>query len=160
MGIVEFLEARIAEDEAVAQDAGARALEWRSSNGSVSGGGKPYVDDWSEDEPLTQYDGEVTIVYDEGWPEDVEAEHIARQDPARILCEVAAKRAVVVEHKLVPAKNVWGKSTGGFGCELCDSTPDLDLGGIEIERSGGCKTLRSLAVIFSDHPDFDEEWRP
>lgn len=63
MGIVEFLEARIAEDEAVAQDAGARALEWRSSNGSVSGGGKPYVDDWSEDEPLTQYDGEVTIVY-------------------------------------------------------------------------------------------------
>lgn len=127
MGIVEFLEARIAEDEADAQAADeGRLLTWSKNDHMV--------------------------IVDSGF--------IQTFTPSRVLREVAAKRAVVVEHKLVPAKNVWGKSTGGFGCELCDSTPDLDLGGIEIERSGGCKTLRTLAVIFSDHPDFDEEWRP
>ncbi|MDJ0405865.1 DUF6221 family protein [Rhodococcus erythropolis] len=148
MGIVEFLEARIAEDEAVAQDAGARAMEWRSSNGSVAGGGKPYVDDWSEDEPLTQYGGEVTIVYDEGWPEDVEAEHIARQDPDRILREVAAKRKIINDHRV----GSWYVYTDDDtrACETCgDSTVRWP-----------CATIGALAAIFSDHPDFNEEWRP
>ena len=148
MGIVEFLEVRIADDEAVAQDAGARAMEWRSSNGSVAGGGKPYVDDWSEDEPLTQYDGEVTIVYDEGWPEDLEAEHIARQDPARILREVAAKRSILRQ-----ARDVEGyyRHMQGNGLPASKAVGHVDALGL---------TLKYLASTYSDHPDFNEEWRP
>lgn len=148
MGIVEFLEARIAEDEAVAQDAGARALEWRSSNGSVSGGGKPYVDDWSEDEPLTQYDGEVTIVYDEGWPEDVEAAHIARYDPARVLQEVAVKRAIVEQ----------SREASEYYAHMKAFQHPTSL------ASGACgalgRVIRVLAAAYSEHPDFNEEWRP
>lgn len=150
MGIVEFLEARIAEDEAVAQDAGARALEWRSSNGSVSGGGKPYVDDWSEDEPLTQYDGEVTIVYDEGWPEDVEAAHIARYDPARVLQEVAAKRAIIAASKDTYAGPPWEDA-------------DIESGAADVwdgRQTSYREVLANLACAYSDHPDFNEEWRP
>lgn len=149
MGIVEFLEARIAEDEAVAQDAGARALEWRSSNGSVSGGGKPYVDDWSEDEPLTQYDGEVTIVYDEGWPEDVEAAHIARYDPARVLREVAVKRELVAREgsdRCQGHPKPWMRH-GQYGAGFCFTPPEGSV-------------LYVLAAVYSDHPDFNEEWRP
>ena len=147
MGIVEFLEARIAEDEAVAQDAGARAVEWRSSNGNVAGGGKPYVDDWSEDEPSTRFDGEVTIVYDEGWPEDVEAAHIARHDPARILREVAAKRAVITQSR--EADEYYAHMSGN--------------GRIASMAAGNVNAcaaiLKALASVYDDHPDFSEEWR-
>ena len=153
MGIVEFLEARIAEDEAVAK--AARPGPWFHDSNLTCGPRVP-----PDDFLMVPEDPSDTISPCNDKIPDQDSRHIARHDPARILREVAAKRAVVVEHKLVPAKNVWGNSTGGFGCELCDSTPDLDLGGIEIERSNGCKTLRTLAVIFSDHPDFSEGWRP
>lgn len=134
MRIVEFLEARLDEDQAVATAAGNRASDWRSHNGNVSGGGKPYVDDWSDDEPSTQYDGEVTIVYDEGWPEDVEAAHIARHDPARVLREVAAKRGLV---------------------ELA-----LYANWVDSVRLIGDSILTEIAMVYSDHPDFNEEWGP
>ncbi|MCW2300717.1 DUF6221 family protein [Rhodococcus erythropolis] len=164
MGIVEFLEARIAEDEAVAKAAlhHPRTYNKATQDFDQTGtdNGSWHTSSFCDPSDQRMVEGVGITIYNEGGHTAEQADHIARHDPARILREVAAKRAVVVEHKLVPAKNVWGESTGGFGCELCDSTPDLDLGGIEIERSDGCKTLRTLAVIFSDHPDFDEEWRP
>ncbi|MBM4553967.1 hypothetical protein GS466_24875 [Rhodococcus hoagii] len=62
------------------------------------------------------------------------ADHIARHDPARVLREVEAKRRI------------------------------LDLAG-EISRSGAefaeqdYRTLtRSLAAVYSDHPDYQQEW--
>lgn len=56
--------------------------------------------------------------------------HIARHDPARVLREVEAKRAIVA-----------------LTLNLTDGDPD--------EFS----TLRHLAAVYSDHPDYDEAWR-
>lgn len=80
--IVEFLTARLDEDEQAAQAASERA-PW-SHNAD---------DYWM----ITGTDGEV-VVYDESAPTTAEAVHIARHDPTRVLAEVAAKRAILAEH--------------------------------------------------------------
>ncbi|MBM4482260.1 hypothetical protein GS443_02760 [Rhodococcus hoagii] len=125
--LVEFLRARLDEDDQMAREAGKRATDWRSDG--VGGGGEPIT--WDDE---GGWIGEHTIVYSEGWPEGGEALHIARHDPARVLREVAAKRRI------------------------------LDLAG-EISRSGAefaeqdYRTLtRSLAAVYSDHPDYQQEW--
>lgn len=41
------------------------------------------------------------VTYDEGSPSEAQAAHIARHDPARVLAEVAAKRAVLDEYDKV-----------------------------------------------------------
>lgn len=62
-------------------------------------------------------------------------EHIARHDPARVLADVAAKRAIV-------------------GLVV---TPEYAHPGyVEAWRD----TLRQLAATYADHPDFKAEWRP
>lgn len=72
--------------------------------------------------------------------------------------ELAAKREIVDVHKLVLAEDVWGEPTGGLGCSICDVVPDLTLGGLDIVGSNGCETLKSIARIYSDHPDFNPDW--
>ena len=66
-----------------------------------------------------------------------DARHIARWDPARVLREVEAKRKIIAEAdrsmKSIP-----------FGHRY-----DFAL-----------MTLRALAAVYSDHPDYLEEWRP
>ncbi len=86
------------------------------------------------------------------------AVHIAHHDPVRVLREVAAKRSIILAHVLVPARDIWGDETGGVGCEKCDDVPRFMLGGSEIHASGGCQTLRALAAVYSDHPDYRQEW--
>jgi hypothetical protein len=73
------------------------------------------------------------------------ARHIARHDPARVLAECEAKRRIVEEHP----------DYGGYGesCARCaESSIDL--------APWPCPTLRALASVWSDHPDYREEWRP
>jgi hypothetical protein len=65
------------------------------------------------------------------------AAHIARHDPARVLAQCAALRAAVELH-------------GGDYDGACMSPAHLD---------GSCPTLRALASIYADHPEFDPEWR-
>jgi hypothetical protein len=62
------------------------------------------------------------------------AAHIARHDPARVLREVGAKRAIIGTHE----------------------SPDWQPDG----QWGPCHTLRQLAAAYSDHPDYQQEWRP
>lgn len=57
-------------------------------------------------------------------------------DPARVLAQCAAHRAIVEEHRL-----------DGDVCAMC---------GWQDER--GCPTLRALASIYRDHEGFREEW--
>jgi len=70
-----------------------------------------------------------------------QSEHIARHDPSRVLREVAAKRAILAEHQ---------ESASGGYCELCY----YGYGG----GSWPCPTVRALASVYSDHPDYDPEW--
>ena len=68
--------------------------------------------------------------------------HIALHDPARVLREVKAKRKILAAHE---------KSDGGY-CELCY----YGYGG----GSWPCPTVRALAAVYGDHPDYDKAWRP
>jgi len=133
MGIVEFLEARIAEDEAVAK---AEVDLISATYGKVP--------------------GEFEIHY--GWARHTEHVENGAQgasfapgapEPARVLREVAAKRAII---------------------EAADEASDLDMS-VDNDRRVGCRDmteepylgdviLRALAAPYADHPDFNEEWRP
>jgi hypothetical protein len=108
---------------------------------------------WDRDDPLApDEDGELPIcrdscavfagdevmIYDEGTPSVQEAQHIARHDPARVLREVAAKRAVLDAYR--------AERDGGFGGS--GFTEGLEF------------TLRHAAVAWDDHPGYREEWRP
>ncbi|MGW1154489.1 DUF6221 family protein [Streptomyces rubiginosohelvolus] len=79
------------------------------------------------------------------------AEHIVRHDPARTLREVEAKRQLLDEHQDVNdgscgtcVDGKWGYPTHGGGSP----------------QSYPCRTLRLLALPYSDHPEYEEAWRP
>lgn len=129
MTIEEFIEARLAEDEAIARAASGQSAEWRVYEGCVRGA--PFY----EGDPAGGYPagGETTIVaYDGTPPFEVEAQqsrHIARHDPARVLRQVAAHRVALSWY-------------------LDDD--DVVMG----------PTIRAIAAIWSDHPDYRPEWAP
>lgn len=145
LGIAAFIEARLAEDEATAR--AATAGPWLIDEGdekpdhSLTIKGGP--------DQLPDVPGRETVVYspyiwDETRPDFA---HIARHDPARVLAEIAAKRAVVKEH--APADSIV------MICRTC-SRRDLS------EWYGEyfpCPTLRLLAAPYADHPNFRPEWR-
>lgn len=137
MDLVEFLTARLDEDEQVARSAEGGTWSWRQGYGDMC------------DDPECRYGqlmsesgGSLTLLMDvHGYDvhRDWEgAEHIARHDPARVLREVEAKRAILswVE---------WHVMTFGASATLLASTQRL---------------LLALASVYADHPDYQEEWRP
>lgn len=122
--IVEFLEARMAEDEEVARASITRGEgKW-----SVRG-------DHDLDECVVE--GADFKIYDEGGHDADQARHIAAHDPARVLAECAAKRAIIKECSSVLRSGGW---------EYSDA-PDL------AELVVGC-----LAAVYKDHPDYHQEW--
>ena len=70
--------------------------------------------------------------------------HARNLDPARVLREVAALRAIVAAHSTVCVKTVekYGEVVAWYYAET-DPCPDL----------------RHLASIWADHPDYNEDWR-
>ncbi len=96
-------------------------------------------------------DGGVMSVSDETWPvasTEVERDrevrvHIARHDPSRVLREIEAKRKILAEHQTDP----------DVGCITTCKTCDAEFAFYP------CRTLRLLAVVYRDHPDYDGAWR-
>lgn len=135
MTIVEFIEARIAEDEKIARLAVATHWNCEDVHGHVV---------------LTP---ERVIVSESGGmaePWDLATgQHMARHDPARILRQCGAMRAVLEDR--IDTHVVLD---GEFGCNHDRDTI----------RQGGCAatplhedvTLRALATIWIDHPDYRE----
>jgi hypothetical protein len=82
------------------------------------------------------------VVHGDGTPpSDSQADHIARHDPARVLAEVAAKRAILDLHEPYESERV-----GGQSCWACN-------------RDGWpCETVRLLAQPFAGRPGWREEW--
>lgn len=66
------------------------------------------------------------------WPR--ERDHIIRHDPARVLAEIEAKRALVDEFERC------GPNTEGY--------------------SGLRFAVAVIATVYADHPDYREEWKP
>ena len=90
--------------------------------------------------------------------------------PARVLREVEAKRAIMAEHFILTNENrdeeyeefsvvPWGAKGGagdqGSGCVTCHY---YGMGGVK--GYGTCRTVRLLAAVYSDHPDYRQEWKP
>ena len=94
-----------------------------------------------------------------------DAAHIARHDPARVLAECEAKRAVVELHADGEVLDHWEyECTCGFSdhrlseCKGC-VWHTYDEGELK-RRYSPCRTLSLLALPYADHPDCREEWRP
>lgn len=131
--IIAFLNARLDEDEATAK-AGARriGMPWRSEPQPGTPGGL-VLDD-------------LGLVGSTGGR--YAADHIARHDPARALREVAAKRAIVAEHRQGDNDSIW--------CHRCDPGADMN----DDRAYYPCFVIQHLAAVHSDHPDYRAEWAP
>lgn len=149
MTLIEFLRARLDEDERAALNASPGPWTYGDID-SIAGG--------------TIYDPTVAIVsvqcdtfgaeidprirrrrtYREA---NANGEHIARFDPARVLAEVDAKRRIVDL-----CKDPMIEVTGAFDTERV-----FVLGQGEPWAPG---VLRLLALPYSDHPDYDPAWSP
>ncbi|WP_159041176.1 DUF6221 family protein [Streptomyces sp. WM6349] len=79
----------------------------------------------------------------------VDAEHIARHNPERILAEVEAKRRILTLHS----------DATGHSCSVTDET-GYELNYAEVRGDDACTTLRLLALPYADHPYYRQEWRP
>lgn len=155
MTLVEFLEARISDDEDAA----------RQSAGT---------------EPLYQYPAGQGAHYElimlgvsEGGCGSEEAAFMAhRFDPARVLAECAAKRRIIEWHVKT------GEQRSRWDGECCEENrgeiewlPEQEIS-VGITGSGqfwvrepfatqanlGCTTLRMMAAVWSSHPDYDPVW--
>lgn len=130
--VTEFLLARIAEDEAAATSAAQAENEGALSCGEILPAGYAWTDGEGmvvgvgEDNALWDCEGSDTLCV----APEVSA-HMSRHDPARVLAECAAKRAVI---------------------EAFDpAAPDLD-------PYVGVSVISMLAAVYEDHPDYRQEW--
>jgi hypothetical protein len=128
MTLVEFLAARIADDETAAWVA-------YSNREDVEDDGEWRVE---EQQPRSaEITGIGIRIPDDGGHSLAQAHHIARHDPARVLRDCTAKR-LVVERAEGPVATDWRPD------DPPTDTPEL----------------RFLAAVYSDHPEYREEWRP
>ncbi len=138
--LVDFLRARLDEDEAVAKAA--------ADDGGAPWALSDYVDrvgDTAQDVvTLRDAQGE-TLAANNNYGDlgDDEIRHIARWDPARVLAEIDAKRQIVDEYAAIDVD----------ANRLNDAAMHLTwtlLGNV----------VRELAVPYASHTDYRPEWRP
>jgi hypothetical protein len=139
--LVEFLRARLDEDEADA--AAASPGPWHVN---------------AEQDEVLAADG-ITVA--DGFALSNQqlratACHIARHDPARVLREVEAKRQVLKLHERATLRAGGGAkyfdtTTVCRSCEPSYQFPEL---------SWPCTTLRLFALPYADHPEYRDDWRP
>lgn len=155
MTLIEFLLARIAEDEAVAL--AANGPRWGHGDGNVSTGGlyslAPGEDDgWSIawfELGTANADARGRRVLPRWATMERRAHensvHAARHDPARVLAECAAKRRIV-EHA-----QDWAETLHEVPSGWTEETATA-------YRMAMDWTLRVLAQPYHDHPAFNQEW--
>lgn len=137
--LVAFLTARLDEDEAVAKRAAGADSEGR------------YCTSWSYDREQFRVTTDGTSWINAKDTGDACGEHIARHDPARVLAEVTAKRAIVEDYLVVMANNAIERASGGD--EVVASARVLIVKSLRM-------ALMRLAFAWSDHPDYDPTWKP
>lgn len=145
--LVEFLKARLDEDEQTAQAATSESGRWRWDHGFGELCNDPECPYGALLDEATRDGTHAGTVLMELHGYDVKepwqgAAHIARHDPARVLREVDAKRRIVALHS--------DPHGGDPSCSSIDYP----------ESAEDCETLRLLALPYADHPDYEERWRP
>lgn len=146
-GLVAFLRARVDEDESAALGAkGDTSGRWQQDDGPP------------EDIVLYDKSGKLTMG---------QARHIARHDPARVLADVAAKRALLAdflaERHYVNDGDCWYTCAAATeerdGGEVCD---DSRLGGsCDCGRDERLqRRLHLLALPYAADPGYRPEWAP
>jgi hypothetical protein len=133
MTITEFLTARLDEDEAVARACGDAPWELLPEARQVNVAAEAIRNEkWKY--------GRMGYVASFEHVEN--ARHVALHDPARVLADVAAKRAIVA---------AWAAADAAAG-----PYPGTDAG-VEM---GLFEAIHHLASVYADHLDWREEWRP
>lgn len=129
----DFLLARIADEQAEAE---AAIVVLKAANESV---------EWWVDGP-GEKSGKFWI-YDTGekFTHEAIAAHIARHDPARVLADCAARRAIV-EFAV--------DNTGAAKAQRATGVGDYFIAAAETAST----ILRVMAQPYADHPEFDQAW--
>lgn len=172
--IVAFLRERLDEDEQVARKAASLcgchppALSWRFGDETTDG--RILI----EDDPHRETDASPSRLHKRwngSYANLFTAQHIARHDPARVLREVEAKRAILGRHQhhrfTEPLdanskfeedhRAAFDEPPRYVGCVACS----YDYRYEEVYPSWWCEHVRLLAAPYSDHPDYrQEEWAP
>lgn len=86
------------------------------------------------------------------WPDDLAG--CPCGVPARVLAECAAKRRIVALHSETSEMRDYGNWEPHL-CRSCGGQGYNDFDGIAYP----CDTIKALASVYADHPDFREEWR-
>lgn len=128
MNIIEFLEARIAEDEVAAR----QAIEerFRAVRGTES---------------------DMSL---QSWP-DVGVPAVL-VGPERVLADSRAKRTIAYEHRSAEGEP-WQTWRRGY-CQTCADWDDAQVGEGPPNIKYPCDTLKALAAVYKDHPDYQQEW--
>jgi hypothetical protein len=178
--LVEFLRAALDEDERVARAAirPERIDGWANpplpadSGRWMVQGQTGEIDDPEDWYAIEDEKSREIVVYNESRPDPQQATHIARHDPARVLAEVAAKRAIL---ELFPATGAVFDEAGNFEgfqgrdchehrtagshrawCFDCSEWcyPDVPC----VRCHGVHDVLRLLAQPYAGRPGWREEW--
>ena len=156
MNITDFLLARIAEDEKLAQAATGSSTRWESMTEETGNGEGIYY----TVEEVGTYDSPILDLTRTDRTGRAQAEHIARHDPARVLAECAAKRAIIESHH---PHDHGGQHGDAVFCDECqwdhgDDAPRIDNQPVENFGANPCRTLVALAAVYKDHPGYQQEW--
>ncbi|GAA2008246.1 DUF6221 family protein [Nocardioides kribbensis] len=146
MTLIEFLTARLDEDETVARECAEvfptpweiadRGWRVRIYSAPVPDLGDHAEPGWERVPVVMEVEPDRNLE-DPKWLSE-RVEHIARHDPARVLAEVAAKRAIV-EGAVNYSPELEHGDNGEWALEM---------------------TLQALASVYVDHPDYRDEWKP
>jgi hypothetical protein len=87
--------------------------------------------------------------------EDDDARGWAIAYAQRVLAECAAKRTILEDHEPVDYSGIGMASPNA--CVLCGAERNMH-DWEWIPNSFPCNTVRGLASVYSDHPDYRQEW--
>lgn len=147
MTIEEFIEARLAADEAAAKAAAEQDNEgesWRVRKVRDDG---MFV--WGEHQAIPPNGKGERL----GLLDDAQTRFIESHDPALVLRQVERDRKVLNRHRLEqlpPGMLMIGNGGSGDTCAGC--------GVRNGSRAWPCVEVRDLAAIWSGHPDYRQEW--
>lgn len=84
-----------------------------------------------------------------------QGEDISKRRWLRILREAEAKSVIVSKHEPVDYSGIGMESPNA--CQLCGVSTGM--GDWEwVENSFPCDTLKAVAAVYADHPDYEKEW--
>ncbi|WP_433078897.1 DUF6221 family protein [Dactylosporangium sp. CA-052675] len=171
--LLAFLAARLDEDERVAR-AAAGGGRWSYPGSDSVAGWALYDEAWvianlkTYEHETYDYAARMPAMRDPRYVDaDANGRHIARHDPARVLREVEAKRALLALHphrrfaEPLDANSrfeedhrpAFTEAPRYVGCEGCNIDRYE-----EVYPSWWCAHVRLLAAPYADHPDYREEW--